>query len=110
MRRQVVDYRLPFRRDLPLEHELLEPLLDFSNLRPWRDPPNPHDLVAGDYRLEPRRALGADGVQPGLQLVELLRLGIRRGADVGARKRHQALEEWSCVAGQPPDGAVRPLR
>src|ERR1041385_6172131 len=93
MGRQVVDYRLPFRSDLALQYQLLQLGLDFSNHRAWRDTADAHDLFARDEGLESGRALDLDRLESRLQLVELLRLRIRRRRDVRACQRHQPRAE-----------------
>src|SRR5690348_2131975 len=93
MCRQVIGYCLAVGWDFAVDDELLELLLDPANLRTRREASQPHDLLAGDERGEARRLLSAHGVEPGLQLVELFRFGIRRRGDVGPRQGHEAFEE-----------------
>src|SRR2546430_15286585 len=104
---QIILYRLLVRRDLPVEHQLLEPALDPPHLRTRPDAPDRHDLLPGDEGCQPGRSLGADLVEAGPELIELLGVGVGRRPAVGPGQRPQAVPERAPLAGEAPPPAVR---
>src|SRR5256885_8234734 len=57
------------------------PLLDPPDLGAGTDVPDGHDVLPRNEGSEPRRSLGADRVEAGLQLVQLLGFGVGRGGE-----------------------------
>src|SRR2546428_9199609 len=96
---QIILYRLLVRRDLPVEHQLLEPALDPPHLRTRPDAPDRHDLLPGDEGCQPGWSLGADLVEAGPELLELLGVGVGRRSDVGLGQLPQAVPERYRVSG-----------
>src|SRR2546430_7048822 len=92
---QIILYRLLVRRDLPVEHQLLEPALDPPHLRTRPDAPDGHDLLPGDEGCQPGWSLGADLVEAGLELIELLGFGISRRSHVRLGQRYPAVQDPS---------------
>src|SRR4029077_19176549 len=103
------EQRLAGGGDVAIDHELLQAPLEAPHLTAWADPAYSHDLLSRDVRLHTGWPLRHHRRDPGLELVELLRFGVRRRGEVGAGQGEEAFELWTGIARQAPDGAVGPF-
>src|SRR5712691_594789 len=109
VRFEVSQHRIAGWVDDPVHHEFAQPLLDAADLRSRRDLADAHDVLAIHRRRQTRGLFVQDQVEPRPELVELLRVWISRGGDVGPGQRYQPRELRTGVAGEAAHSPIGPL-